>query len=71
MMMAMSNTLEKSPEEWQIIRKADDPMALRISIGGRLDEFGYVVYRGDTKEVLFLLERAKQEFEKMYKEQGE
>lgn len=39
----------------QIIRKPDDAMALRASIGGREAIGWYLVYRGDPKEVLAML----------------
>jgi hypothetical protein len=63
--------MENNPEQWKVIREADDPIALRVSVGGRPDEFGYIVYRGETKECLQLLYRAYQEMSKFYKEQGE
>lgn len=66
----MSNS-EQNVEEWKITREADDPLALRLSIGGIDGELGYIVYRGDTKACLELLHRAQQQLEKHFKEQGE
>jgi hypothetical protein len=60
-----------SSEEWKIIREADDPWALRLSIGGVPDELGYIVYRGDTKACLELLRKALGRLEKHLVEQGE
>jgi hypothetical protein len=62
---------EANPEQWKIIREADDPLSLRLSIGGIPDKLGYIVYRGDTKLCLQLLYRAYQHLEHHYKEQGE
>lgn len=59
---------------WKIIREADDPMALRISIGSpQLEDpqDGYIVNRGDTKQCLDLLEKALEQMKKHYEEQGE
>lgn len=58
-------------ETWKITREADDPLALRLSIGGIPTELGYIVYRGDTKACLELLRQAEKELTKIYKEQGE
>lgn len=58
-------------EQWKIIREADDPMALRLSIGGVEDELGYIVYRGDTEACLKLLRKALKKLEAHYNEQGE
>ena len=58
-------------EQWKIIREADDPMALRLSIGGVEGDLGYIVYRGDTKDCLRLLRRALKKLEAHYNEQGE
>lgn len=57
--------------EWKIIREANDPIALRISVGGKVDEFGYIVHRGDTKACLDLLKQAALQLEKHLNEQGE
>lgn len=60
---------------WRIIREADDPLALRLSIGTPLgfdiEENGYIVYRGDTKVCVELLENALKQFKKHLEEQGE
>jgi len=58
-------------EEWKVIREADDPMALRLSIGGIPDTLGYIVYRGDTKLCLELLRKALKKLEEHLEEQGE
>lgn len=45
--------------EVQVIREAEDPLALRASIGGGKaagDGRFYLVYRGDPVEVLAMLE---------------
>jgi hypothetical protein len=63
--------MEGNNEKWQITREADDPLALRLSVGSHEGKFGYIVYRGETKECLQLLYRAYQEMDKFYKEQGE
>lgn len=57
---------------WKIIREADDPLALRLSIGApHGSKEGYIVYRGDAKTCLDLLETAVTELKKHYQEQGE
>lgn len=58
-------------EEWKIIRESDDPLALRLSIGGVEGELGYIVYRGDTEACLKLLRKALNKLETHYSEQGE
>lgn len=58
-------------EEWKVTREPDDPMALRVSVGGVEGELGYVVYRGDTEACLRLLKRAVTKLEQHYNEQGE
>lgn len=58
-------------EEWKIIREADDPIALRLSIGGVESKLGYIVYRGSTEECLKLLRKALEKLEAHYEEQGE
>ena len=39
----------------QIVKKKDDPITLRISIGGSHNE-AYIVYRGDLAKVKMLLD---------------
>lgn len=57
---------------WKIIREANDPLALRLSIGGPHDiDGGYIVYRGDTANCLVLLEEAVIELKQHLQEQGE
>lgn len=52
------------------IKKApNDPIALRISLGGST-ESNYLVYRGDEEEIHKLLKTAIRSFEKMLKEQN-
>jgi hypothetical protein len=58
-------------EQWKVTREADDPQALRLSIGGVEGELGYIVYRGDTKKCLNLLKRAVSKLEEHYTDQGE
>ena len=38
----------------QIVKKTDDPIALRISIGGNFKD-AYIVYRGDLAKIKLLL----------------
>lgn len=57
--------------EWKIIREANDPIALRLSVGGKPDKFGYIVHRGETADCLRLLKEAVAELEKHLAEQGE
>lgn len=63
--------------KYKIIREANDPLALRLSIGSPLgegfniDKDGYIVYRGETAECIDLLENALAEFKKFYEEQTE
>lgn len=61
----------KNGEQWKIIREADDPLALRLSIGGVPNNLGYIVYRGDTKQCLELLRKALDRLEQHFNEQGE
>lgn len=57
---------------WKIIREQDDPIALRLSIGAPTGSGeGYIVYRGETKDCLDLLEKAVTELKQLYEEQGE
>jgi len=60
---------------YKIIREADDPLALRLSIGSPngydIQKDGYIVYRGDTEQCIKLLEKALEEFKAYYEEQGE
>lgn len=60
---------------YKIIREADDPLGLRLSIGSPngfdVQKDGYIVYRGDTKRCIELLERALEQFKAYYEEQGE
>lgn len=64
-------------KNWKIIREADDPLALRLSIGSpngngfTIENDGYIVYRGDTQECIQLLETALAQLKSHYKEQGE
>lgn len=63
--------MANNQEEWKIIREADDPIALRLSIGGVENELGYIVYRGDTAACLKLLRKAVTKLEAHFNEQGE
>lgn len=67
--------MSKQNLNWHIIREADDPMALRLSIGCphgvSIKDNGYIVYRGDTKQNIELLEQALAEFKQYYEVQGE
>lgn len=57
---------------WKIIREANDPLALRLSIGAPHDvDDGYIVYRGDTSNCVALLETALEELKQHLQEQGE
>jgi hypothetical protein len=58
-------------EQWKVIREADDPLALRLSVGGVEGELGYIVYRGDTEACLKLLRKAATKLENHFNEQGE
>lgn len=60
-----------SEENWKVTRESDDPLALRLSIGGVEGELGYIVYRGDTQACLKLLRKAVKKLEAHYAEQGE
>jgi hypothetical protein len=61
--------------KYSIIREQDDPLALRLSIGSPhgfdTKTNGYIVYRGDTKACIDLLENALEKFKQYYEEQGE
>jgi hypothetical protein len=50
-----------------IIKKQNDPIAMRISIGGNLQE-AYFVYRGNLKEIQMLLKAVEEEIEKLKEE---
>ncbi len=47
----------------RIIRDKDDPIALRISMGGREEIGYYIVYRGDPQEILDCLQTCIDAFE--------
>jgi hypothetical protein len=63
--------MTEKQETWKIVREADDPIALRLSIGGIEGELGYIVYRGETEDCVKLLRKALDKFETHLKEQGE
>ncbi len=50
-----------------VTKKKDDPMALRISIGGfkEAGENAYITYRGDLEEVQKLLTIVAEQFQKL------
>lgn len=50
-----------------VIKKQDDPLLMRISIGGNLQE-AYFVYRGDLKQIQMLLKAVEEEIEKLKEE---
>ncbi len=49
-----------------IIKKKDDPIALRISIGGSLNN-AYITYRGDLNQIKMLLDYVNEEFKQTSK----
>ena len=55
--------MSKKHSNWKIIREANDPLALRLSIGSpsgsqfSIEDDGYIVYRGDTRVCIELLLR--------------
>lgn len=49
---------------FKIIKEQDDPMTNRLSIGGSKSEGCYVVYRGNTKDCLEVLENALEALKK-------
>lgn len=48
----------------QVIKKKDDPITLRISIGGNHQE-AYIVYRGDLAKIKLLLDQVSETFKKL------
>lgn len=62
-------------EHWVVTREADDPIANRLSIGNphglKVEDAGYIVYRGETAECITLLETALEKLKEHYAEQGE
>lgn len=50
-----------------VIKKQNDPLAMRISIGGNLQE-AYFVYRGDLKQIQMLLKAVEEAIEKLKEE---
>lgn len=50
-----------------ILKKANDPITDRISIGGNREE-AYIVYRGDLPKIKLLLDAVNEEFRKLEKE---
>lgn len=48
----------------KIIKEKDDPMTNRLSIGGSKEEGCYIVYRGETKDCLQVLENALEALKK-------
>jgi hypothetical protein len=63
-------------EKWKILREANDPMAVRLSIGvphegTTSDGFdGYIVYRGESEKCIDVLERALAQLKEHYEGQG-
>lgn len=53
-----SKLTTKSGFFFKIIKEKDDPMTNRLSIGGSKEEGCYIVYRGDTKDCIEVLEQA-------------
>ena len=53
-----------------IIKKQDDPMAIRVSIGGfkQAGNNGYITYRGDIEQVKLLLANVVDALNKLEKE---
>ncbi len=51
----------------QIVKKTDDPIALRISIGGNFKD-AYIVYRGDLAKIKLLLDEVNENFKQMMEE---
>lgn len=53
-----------------VIKKQDDPIAIRISIGGgkTVGNSSYITYRGNLDEVKLLLAQINQEFQKLKQE---
>jgi hypothetical protein len=47
----------------KVIREADDPIALRASIGGREGMGFYLVYRGEPQDVLAMLRQVVEQAE--------
>lgn len=43
---------------FKVVKEKDDPMTNRLSIGGSKNEGCYIVYRGETKDCLEVLEQA-------------
>ncbi len=58
----MSDTEDRG-DRFRLIREADDPLALRASIGGQAHIGWYLVYRGDPLEVLAMLRKVLAEAE--------
>jgi len=48
----------------QVIKKKDDPIALRISIGGN-HKNAYLVYRGDLAKIKLLLDQVNENLKKL------
>lgn len=52
------NLTTKNGFRFRVIKEQDDPMTNRLSIGGSKEEGCYIVYRGETKDCLQVLENA-------------
>lgn len=48
----------KDSFKFKVVKEQDAPMTNRLSIGGSKDEGCYIVYRGETKDCLEILENA-------------
>lgn len=48
----------------QILKKKDDPLALRISIGGNQKQ-AYLVYRGDLAKIKLLLDEVNERLKQL------
>lgn len=49
---------------FKVSKEKDDPMTNRLSIGGSKNEGCYIVYRGETKDCLEVLENALEAMKK-------
>lgn len=56
--MAEFHVTTKSGFRFKVVKEQDDPMTNRLSIGGSKEEGCYIVYRGETKDCLEVLEQA-------------
>ena len=69
----MKTIVENNGIETVVTKEADDPLCLRVSIGGTKKDGYYLVFRGDINMVKDMIENVSESFYKSvdnFKKQG-